>query len=118
MSQRFIFSFACCIFGWVILPFNISAQDLAEKIRLNQIGFYPSGEKVAIILDSNSTGSFFVLRNDQQKDTVYKGKLTKPAVWEFSEEKVRKAIFTDLNVRGEYILNVPGIGNSFPFRIS
>ena len=75
MFQRLIASFACCIFGCLILPLNISAQDLAEKIRLNQIGFYPSGEKVAIILDSNSTASFFILRNDQQKDTVYKGQL-------------------------------------------
>ncbi len=118
MSQRLRTTFACCIFGLLIFSSNSNAQDLAEKIRLNQIGFYPSGEKVAIILDSNTTGPFFVLRNDQQKDTVYKGKLSKPAVWEFSEEKVRKAVFTDFNVRGEYILNVPGIGNSFPFRIS
>jgi len=94
------------------------AQGSSEFIRINQIGFYPHGEKVGIVVDSSATKYFYLLTNDAQKDTVYKGRLSKPMLWEYSEEYVKKADFTDFTSKGEYILTVPGVGTSFGFAIS
>lgn len=95
----------------------VFSQSPTEKIRLNQLGFYPSSEKVVIVEDSSSQNNFCILRNGLQKDTVFKGKLSKPQTWEYSDEKVMKAVFSDFIDKGEYILNVQGLGNSYPFSI-
>lgn len=95
-----------------------SAQESADNIRLNQVGFYPNGEKLAIVLDSSfAPRRFAILSNDAQKDTVYKGFLGKPSTWEYSEETVRRADFSDFSLKGDFILTVPTVGVSHPFSV-
>jgi endoglucanase len=96
----------------------VNAQSDADKIRLNQIGFYPDGEKVAIVVDTMGGKYFYLLTNDASKDTVYKGRLSKKAQWEYSEEFVRKADFSDFKDKGNYILYMPKVGYSHPFTIA
>ena len=95
----------------------INGQNVSDKIRLNQVGYYSISQKEAVVEDSSSINNYFILENNQQRDTVFKGKLTKPSLWEYSEEKVRIANFSDFRTKGQYILHVPGIGDSYNFEI-
>jgi endoglucanase len=105
------------IIGLSLLGQTLFAQNTHDKIRINQLGFYTLGEKIGIVVDTSSTKKYFYILSSSQKDTVFKGLLSKPAVWEYSEEKVRKAVFTALIAKGEYVLVVPQIGTSYPFTI-
>lgn len=96
---------------------SCSAQELkpSEDIRLNQIGFYPQGPKTAIVVNPASDKFFIVTSN--LKDTVYTGKLKKAGTWEYSNETVGKADFSNFEKTGEYVIVVPGLGYSFTFSI-
>ncbi len=96
---------------------SCSAQEsrLSEDIRLNQIGFYPSGQKIAVVVNPVSDKFFIVSVN--MKDTVFSGKLKKAGTWEYSNETVSKADFTKFEKQGDYVLAVPGQGYSFTFSI-
>ncbi len=59
-----------------IAPSVSRSQDkLSENIKLNQIGFYPSTPKQAIVVGAKSD-QFFILSNDF-KDTVFHGFMKK-----------------------------------------
>ena len=92
-------------------------QNQSDQIRMSQIGFYPNGEKIAVVIDSSKATKFFILTNSPQRDTVFRGRLTESNVWDYSEEKVIKANFSAFKETGEYILFVPGVGYSHPFLI-
>ena len=65
----------------------LSAMTQTEDIRLNQVGFYPDGPKMAIVVDTD-TDDFF-LTNQQGQDTVYAGKLSASQYWSYSGEQVK-----------------------------
>ena len=92
------------------------AQKATDKIRLNQNGFYPSTEKVAIITDSLAR-EFFVV-NVATKEKVFSGELKQKGMWEYSDEYSNRADFTKLTTVGKYYISVPGVGDSYPFEIS
>jgi endoglucanase len=91
------------------------AEELTDKIRLNQIGFYPNAPKLAVVVDA-PTKEFYLLTADLS-DTVYSGTLSDAQTWSLSEENVSKADFTDVKASGLYVLLVPGLGYSYPFEI-
>ncbi len=93
----------------------VNAQQASDNVRLNQIGFYPSGPKTAIIVEPKSD-KFFIIPVGKT-DTVFSGTLKKMGTWEFSGENVSKADFSKFTKEGSYTLYVPGAGSSFPFDI-
>ena len=93
----------------------IFAQSKTEDIRLNQIGFYPDGPKTAIIVES-SAEQFYITTPDFQ-DTLYAGALSAPKTWQYSQESVRQADFSDLTAIGTFVVLVPDLGYSAPFDI-
>jgi endoglucanase len=112
-----VFNRIICFVAFGLVGTSVSlAQEASEYIRLNQIGFYPNGEKVAIIADTAGSKFFYILEAGK-KDTVFKGALTKPSFWEYSEEYVRQADFSSLKTKGEYVLYVPKVGYSYTFSI-
>lgn len=103
-----------------IVSFHFSSaqpQEIsgAEKIRLNQIGFYPQGPKTAVIVSKEAKS--FTLLSANEKKQVYSGKLGEAKEWPHSKEVVRKADFSDFNTPGKYVLHVQRIGNSHSFEI-
>ncbi|MBC7388726.1 MAG: glycoside hydrolase family 9 protein [Opitutaceae bacterium] len=100
-----------------MIGFQCFAQNVLERIKLNQVGFYPKGEKIAIIEGATASNNFYLLSNDQIPDTVFRGKLSAKAVWDYSNENVRKADFSSFTEKGEYVLFVPEIGKSYTFKI-
>lgn len=95
---------------------TVLGQQFSENLRVNQVGFYPKGEKVAVVVDAVPANRFYIL-SSPTKDTVYKGTLGESNVWEYSEEKVRMADFTTFQSKGDYVLCVPQLGYSHPFSI-
>ena len=85
------------------------------KIRLNQIGFYPNAKKVAIALTNKEAG--FFIRNSNGKK-VFSGYLVKSLQPDLAGNYTWIADFSKLNKPGKYILDIPGVGNSYPFAIS
>lgn len=104
----------------LLIVFSIYAQDKgrvrSDRIRLNQIGFYPQAPKVAIIV--NTTAVEFYITKVGSSKRVYSGKLSTPMQSEFSTNLTRTADFTAFQKPGTFVLNVPGEGYSYPFEIA
>lgn len=107
----------CMIGLGSLLGYHCLAQNGTERIKLNQIGFYPKGEKVAIVEGATTVNKFYVLTNEAVPDTVFKGKLSESKTWDYSNENVRKADFSLLLKTGEFVVYIPDVGKSYPFKI-
>lgn len=105
--------FLICSF---LLTQIVSAQRLTDDIQLNQIGFYPEAQKMAVVPESAS-GIFYIVSPDFS-DTLHTGQLSDSFESPNSGETVRIADFSQLNQTGQYILWIPGLGYSYSFSIS
>lgn len=98
----------------LLSAFGAIAQDgVSEAIRINQLGFYPSAAKYAVVVDARP-GNFFVIALGSGKK-VFTGKLDGPRSSAYSLRKTYVADFSSLVEPGSYILEVPGVGRSYPF---
>lgn len=89
----------------------------SSTIHLNQIGFYPSAPKIAVIAPSTSNDRFFVL--DLAKgDTVFRGKLSTPRPNPLSGKSSQIADFSSLQKTGKYQLSLADGGHSPAFVIA
>jgi endoglucanase len=97
------------------IPLILMAQDATSKIRLNQIGFYPSAAKIAVITDDKA--SDFVIKSINTGAVVFRSKLGTPRRSDFSPQFTRIADFSAVKTPGLYLLNLPGTGDSYTFEI-
>ncbi len=91
-------------------------QQVSENIRLNQVGFYPNATKLAVVVGENGGGKFYVRSPDQQK-VLFTGQLSESKPGEFSNRPTRVADFTGFTGQGRFVLDIPGVGQSYPFEI-
>jgi endoglucanase len=98
------------------LPLAVIAQTptVGTSIKLNQIGFYPSAPKVAVLTDAKP-GKFFIQNID--KKTVFSGNLKQSALAAFSGKYTLIADFSNFNKAGKYVLYTPESGYSYSFEI-
>ncbi|WP_081912612.1 glycoside hydrolase family 9 protein [Salegentibacter sp. Hel_I_6] len=115
-STIFLFSFLCFVLNFSAFAQVNKSDSGSDKIRINQIGFYPEASKKAIIVTSEAT-DFSILTADQ-KTEVFSGKLSEPKEWPHSKETVKQADFSSVENSGKYVLHVSGIGTSHPFEIA
>lgn len=94
-----------------ISSFQAFAQN--ETVLIPQTGFKTSLNKVAVV--RAQTDSFTV--EDMNNQVVLKGKLSEPALWPFSDEKVRKADLSEIRIPGDYYLTVKGSSEKTAFGI-
>ena len=90
-----------------------SAQP--EAIRLNQVGYYPDGPKLAAVVGAPDAP--FVVRPADGGEPVFEGELGPSLRWTASGEDARKADFSALTTPGTYVVEVEGMGASYPFEI-
>lgn len=93
----------------------ICAQS--PTIHLNQIGFYPTTSKIAVITPPPSTNHFYIL-HISQKDTVFKGTLSPIRPNPLSGKATRVADFSSLQKTGDYELVLADGTRSYPFSIA
>jgi endoglucanase len=94
---------------------KLSSQPLSEAIRLNQIGFYPNGAKLAVIV-GEAQGPFQVATSDL-KTVVFTGTLGSARTNAISGKTIHSADFSALTKPGTYVVIIPGLGHSYPFEI-
>ena len=90
-------------------------QNLTEFIRLNQLGFYPEAQKIAIVA-AEVKGEFFIATPDL-KSKVFTGTLGGPQMSSISGKTTTIADFSKFKKTGTYVLWVPSLGHSWPFEI-
>jgi len=100
---------------FVCLPSFLAAQDAALKIRLNQLGFYPESQKIAIYTED--IDSDFAVVSIPSGEVVYRSKLTGSYKSAYSPKMTRIADFTEVTKPGSYKISIPGIGDSYQFEI-
>lgn len=88
----------------------------SSSIRLNQLGFYPNAPKVAIVL-TDAGGPFQVTTSDGRK-VLFSGTLSEARQSSISGKTARTADFSAFRTTGTYVVNVPGVGQSYPFTIN
>ncbi len=110
MKKLILLSLICIVWTSVL-----TAQDAASKIRLNQIGFYPDGPKIAVVADDKD-GVFSVKEAGTDK-VVFTSKLSGTHKSTVSPNVTRIADFSSVTKPGTYKLNVSGIGDSYSFDI-
>ncbi len=89
---------------------------LSELIRVNQIGYYPTAPKIAVV-NSEKSKEFLVYTADM-KSKVFTGKLSEAKAAPYSPKKYQQADFSSVTQPGSYVIVIPGIGTSPAFDIS
>jgi endoglucanase len=97
-------------------PMIDESLPVDESIRLNQIGFYPSHPKLAVIINHEDVEDFVIWDLDK-KDIAYEGKLSPTITKTLSGHNSRVADFSQFAKTGSYILVLNGVGKSYPFEI-
>ncbi len=99
-----------------LLPGWLAAQGPAPPVvRLNQVGFYPSAPKTAILTEAGN-GTFELIDSGTGK-AVYKGKVEGPRVSALSGKETWSADFSDFRDTGTFELVLTGRQTSPPFEI-
>jgi endoglucanase len=83
-------------------------------IKVNQLGFLPAAQKLAVVPGDASRFSVVDAATGKQ---VFDGSLGGAATWDGSGERVRVADFSGLRAPGSYLLRVAGLPDSAPFAI-
>lgn len=107
---------ATVIFCQLFIQSAFAQTSSQDKIRLNQVGFYSNGPKMAIVI--STTAKTFSLVDEASNESVFTADLTSPEVWPYSNDTCSKAVFTKFSKAGNYHIEVPGLGKSHSFVIS
>ncbi len=105
------------LFFLIIVGCSEKELPFSDLIRLNQVGFYPSENKTAVVASEDAAYKKFMIRNIQSGEIVYKGNLSAPRSSSFSNKKTAALSFHEVNIPGTYQIEIPSIGKSFPFEI-
>lgn len=92
---------------------SLAAQD--TTIFMNQIGFYPGAQKIAVI--RGQKGSDFSVKSISSGEILFKSKLGIPIKSPFQDYYNQIADFSKVTKPGIYKLSFPGKGDSFTFEI-
>lgn len=112
VSSLFRTGICAVLYGLLVCAaVDVRAQ---QNIRINQIGFEPSSPKKAIVF--TSTPGTFNLKNSAGKK-VYTGQLKRSEQPAFNGKYTYIADFSSFQTPGKYVVNVPAIGASYPFKI-
>ncbi|WP_341839288.1 glycoside hydrolase family 9 protein [Chitinophaga caseinilytica] len=106
--------FPACFTGALLIGAFAMAQE--NPVRLNQSGFYTAGPKHAVVMGPVPSDSFFITTPDGN-DTVFRGTLQPEMISRYSSSRTRMADFSDLEMKGRFVLRVPGMAVSYPFNI-
>jgi len=105
--------------NWFVLGLVAScsvalAQTASLNIKVDQVGYLPTAEKIALV--TVSAQSFEIKRADDNVP-VLRGALSPAVLDPDSGDQVQIADFSSLRDSGTYYLDVPGVGRSWTFSI-
>ena len=85
-------------------------------IKVDQVGYLPWAQKLALVVTTRPAREFFVRKVDDGSIARY-GRLTSPVYDPDSGDRVQIAGFSELQAEGRYYIEVPGVGTSWTFSI-
>jgi endoglucanase len=89
---------------------------LNDSIRLNQLGFYPDQNKVAVVLTETPINRFFIWDKNERK-IVFEGPVSRSQSKTFSGKTAWKIDFSGFSEQGVFEIGIPDFGKSHPFKI-
>lgn len=99
-NGNYSLSFTGRVWGGVFLLLSTSSCTIAQSIKVNQVGYYPSETKVAVI-EPTVTAKSFTLKDAKGKK-VWSGKAVRTSVSPFTQ-KVRQVVdFSTVKKPGTY----------------
>ncbi|WP_222867981.1 glycoside hydrolase family 9 protein [Saccharophagus sp. K07] len=105
----------CLVMGVASCLAVAQAEATTVKIHLNQIGFLPEANKVAVV--PNTVGGEFWLVDAKTGRELLRGPLSQAQSWDVAGETVKIADFTAFNKPGHYKVKVAEVGESPEFYI-
>ncbi len=94
----------------------MQAQEKLQHIRVNQIGFYPTAKKIAVVTSEVKDLNFYVTSTNLS-DTFFHGVLSQPIKSIHSTTETRVADFSSLEKTGSFNVSVSGLPTSAVFSI-
>lgn len=115
MKKTFSFSFVLLVV--LMAGCGMKELPLTDSIRFNQLGFYPSEEKVAVYVGQSPVEEFEV-RNVDNGEVVYSSVVSAPRTSAFSDKHTFVLDFSSVVTPGKYRLELAGVGQSGEFEIN
>ena len=103
------------IFVFLLFPVPGFSSAVSD-IQVDQTGYLPAETKLAMVTHVDLTGSFIV-RRVSDGSMVFTGSLSPAAVDPNSGLSIQRADFSPVTNIGNYVLDVAGLGQSYPFSI-
>ncbi|HSO85697.1 MAG TPA: glycoside hydrolase family 9 protein [Draconibacterium sp.] len=100
----------------LLLGYSLFVQAQTGAIRINQVGYYPDANKIAVVVFTNATN--FEVVNAENNTVEFSGTLSAKMVWKDSGDTIKRADFSALTKEGTYKIRIPEFGESYPFEIS
>ena len=108
--------FSRSILFMLILILAQHASSQTGAIRINQVGYYPTANKIAIVVYTKA--STFEVVSVPDNKVEFTGNLSAEVFWKDAGDSVKRADFSALNKLGTYKIRIPEFGESYPFEIS
>lgn len=96
--------------------FHFAFAQNEDKIKINQVGYYPDEIKIALVTVTELSNNFYIV-SILSNETVFHGQLGAAIHSKNSSTITRAADFSTLNKPGSYKLVIDGFGKSYPFQI-
>ncbi len=94
---------------------STSAPAEQSRIQVNQLGFFPQAQKLAVVPETDA--QTFSVVSTQSGETVFTGDLSVAFEWSPAGEPVSVADFSGWVEPGDYLVRVEGAVDSYPFEI-
>lgn len=91
--------------------------QISEKVKINQVGYLTEAKKGVVVEGADSFTAFRVLETTSNS-IVYEGDLGFVVVDNNSGHRIKRGDFSEVKSPGFYVVEVPGLGRSYPFQIS
>src|SRR5687768_17243222 len=92
-SNRLMKQFLFCVLA--SLPAVAYAQTFTDRIKLNQVGFYPNAPKLAAVTGDVNATSFYITSTNL-RDTIFTGNLSPARQSAYSKTTTRLADFSQV----------------------
>jgi len=103
--------------GGISVPENLNVYAATQNVYVNQVGYKPADQKVAVVA-TNSSGKAFKVVDTKSGKTVFAGKLGQSSYNNGTRENECRADFSEVKAEGTYKVVVDGIGDSYNFKVS
>lgn len=100
----------------VLVLVAVFAKAQTGAIRINQLGYYPTANKMAVVVFTNA--STFEVVDTASDAVVFSGDISEKQYWSDAGDSVSICDFSDLTTSGIYKIRIPDFGESYSFEIS